>query len=191
MALLIAASFGLAQESGSKKTGEESSAKTKKTDTAKAKDKKVSLYMKAMRNKETAGKSTLVITNDSLTRMESAERLTIAPKSPGGDFPELSEYKDTNSKGEEYWQTRMKSARSQVDRLEQRVQNIQSEINRLQTDFYRWDDPSYRDSVIKPAWDQAVKELEQTKKDLETAKQTLANLPDEARKAGALPGWLR
>jgi hypothetical protein len=45
--------------------------------------------------------------------------------------------------------------------------------------------------VIKPAWDKKREELETAKRDLEQAEKELAGLPEMARKAGALPGWLR
>ena len=62
---------------------------------------------------------------------------------------------------------------------------------KLENDFYAWDDGQYRDRVIKPAWDRAKADLEQAKVELEAAEKQLADLPERARKAGALPGWIR
>jgi hypothetical protein len=45
--------------------------------------------------------------------------------------------------------------------------------------------------VIKPAWDKAREELATARKELPVAERELTDLPDRARKAGALPGWLR
>ena len=36
------------------------------------------------------------------------------------------------------------------------IERLESEIPKLQTDFYRWDDPAYRDGVIKPKLDAAL-----------------------------------
>jgi hypothetical protein len=45
--------------------------------------------------------------------------------------------------------------------------------------------------VIKPAWDKKREELETARRELAEAQKDLADLPEKARKAGALPGWLR
>ena len=57
--------------------------------------------------------------------------------------------------------------------------------------FHSWDDGNYRDGVIKPAWDKKREELETARRELAEAQKDLADLPEKARKAGALPGWLR
>ena len=53
-----------------------------------------------------------------------------------------------------------------------------------------WDDGQYRDRVIKPAWDHSRGDLETAKQELEVAEKDLADLPEKARRAGALPGWI-
>ena len=45
--------------------------------------------------------------------------------------------------------------------------------------------------MIKPAWDHAREDLENAKQELAAAEADLADLPEKARKAGALPGWIR
>jgi hypothetical protein len=61
----------------------------------------------------------------------------------------------------------------------------------MEADFYSWDDGAYRDGVIKPAWDKAREDLATARRELPLAERTLDDLPDRARRAGALPGWLR
>ncbi|HEX7251528.1 MAG TPA: hypothetical protein VF376_01520 [Thermoanaerobaculia bacterium] len=92
---------------------------------------------------------------------------------------------------EEEWRERARSARGRVDELKQRVAQLEAESKKLENDFYSWDDGSYRDGVIKPAWDRKKEDLEAARKDLTQAEADLADLPEKARKAGALPGWLR
>ena len=89
------------------------------------------------------------------------------------------------------WKSMMSSARGAVANLESRIVSLQSQANKLANDFYAWDDPAYRDGVIKPAWDQALAALEQAKDSLPDAKQRIADIEEEARKAGVPPGWLR
>lgn len=92
---------------------------------------------------------------------------------------------------EEEWRERARSARSRVDDLKQRVAQLEAESKKLENDFYSWDDGSYRDGVIKPSWDRKKEDLESARKELTQAEADLADLPEKARKAGALPGWLR
>ena len=97
----------------------------------------------------------------------------------------------SNAGTEEEWRERARSARGRVDELKQRVAQLEAESKKLENDFYSWDDGSYRDGVIKPAWDRKKEDLEVARKDLTQAEADLADLPERARKAGALPGWLR
>ena len=63
---------------------------------------------------------------------------------------------------------------------------------KLENDFYAWDDGQYRDRVIKPAWDRTPRASStDAKHELAAAEKDLADLPERARRAGALPGWIR
>ena len=93
--------------------------------------------------------------------------------------------------GEAEWRERARSARKRVEEAKARVFQLEGEAAALEKDFYRWDDGQYRDGVIKPAWDRKRQEVEAARKDLEQAARDLADLPEAARKAGALPGWIR
>ncbi|MCE7957802.1 MAG: hypothetical protein DYH06_07660, partial [Acidobacteria bacterium ACB2] len=61
----------------------------------------------------------------------------------------------------------------------------------LENDFYAWSDGNYRDQVIKPAWDKAREDLKKARAEVDAAKATEDGLAEEARKAGAPPGWVR
>ena len=96
-----------------------------------------------------------------------------------------------DSEAEAYWRDRMHTAKARVAELEERVRRLEQEAKKLENDFYSWDDGNYRDGVIKPAWDKKREELETIRRELVDAQKELADLPEKARKAGALPGWLR
>ncbi|MEO8188926.1 MAG: hypothetical protein ABI682_01185 [Acidobacteriota bacterium] len=89
------------------------------------------------------------------------------------------------------WKDAAHAARRRVDELTAQLAALDGETRQLENDFYRWDDGQYRDRVIKPAWDKKREELETTRKELAQAETDLAELPEKARRAGALPGWLR
>jgi len=94
-------------------------------------------------------------------------------------------------RSKEDWQNQISSARGAVANAESLIVTLRGKAAKLENDFYAWDDPAYRDGVLKPAWDQAVADLEAARQALETAKQRIVDLEEEARKAGTPPGWLR
>jgi len=110
---------------------------------------------------------------------------------PGAASEEARPAPAPDQEAEAYWRERMHSARALVEELSERVRQFEQQSKKLESDFYSWDDGQYRDGVIKPAWDKKREELETARRDLEQAEKDLAELPEKARKAGALPGWLR
>ncbi len=71
------------------------------------------------------------------------------------------------------------------------IPRLEGEAAELRTRFYATDDPYVRDGQIKPEWDRALDELAQAKRDVKTAEAEVAEVLEEGRQAGALPGWLR
>jgi hypothetical protein len=93
--------------------------------------------------------------------------------------------------GAEFWRGEARRLRERVSAIKETIARLEAETKKLETDFYSWDDGAYRDRVIKPAWDKAREDLATARKDLPVAEKELEDLPDRARRAGALPGWLR
>jgi hypothetical protein len=89
------------------------------------------------------------------------------------------------------WREAARNGRKRVEDAKHRVEELDAAAHKLESDFYAWDDGQYRDRVIKPAWDKTKEDLEAARKELAAAEKDLADLPDRARRAGALPGWLR
>ena len=154
------------------------------------------------KKKETKGK--IAITNDNLVTDPKKGKLTTAaprnvtPVSPAAATAKIEAPRaegeppaQNSAEAEAYWRERMHSAKTRVEDLEERVRRYDQEARKLENDFYSWDDGNYRDGVIKPAWDKKREELETSKRELADAQKELAELPEKARKAGALPGWLR
>jgi len=90
-----------------------------------------------------------------------------------------------------YWQQRYQEARAQVAFWEAEALRLDGERARLENQFYAMDDPAYRDGVVKPAWDKAIADLRAARASLEAARRGPDEVLEEARKAGALPGWFR
>lgn len=99
--------------------------------------------------------------------------------------------RDLDESRKSYWQQQYANALARAAAAEKRVAALEAEAARLQQDFYRWDDPAYRDGVIKPAWDRALQQLAAAKKELEEARQAPQDVMARAEREGALPGWFR
>jgi hypothetical protein len=95
------------------------------------------------------------------------------------------------AQGEAYWRDEARRLRERVVLLRDTITRLEADTKRLEADYYAWDDGAYRDKVIKPAWDKAREELATARLAVPGAEKDLADLPDRARRAGALPGWLR
>ena len=145
-------------------------------------------------------KATVAITNRNLVTDPKKGKLTTASpaKTPAKPAPTPASPETVASpepaaaeQGEVYWRQMLRTARERAARLRELVEELAAASKRLENDFYTWDDGQYRDGVIKPAWDKKREELEAARRELEDADRDLAELPERARKAGALPGWLR
>lgn len=101
--------------------------------------------------------------------------------------------KDKNAepvKDQAYWAGRMKDLRRALDRDETYLAALQSRINGLTADFTARDDPAQR-AVIEQDRKKAVAEFDRLKAQIEADKKAIADLEEEARRAGVPPGWLR
>ncbi len=163
------------------------------TTTGQALDDVVRAAAEAKRKKEQ--KSNIAITNQTLVTDPNKGRLTTAAPRTPQPTPRPSELAVLTPAaaggGEAEWRERAHAARKRVEDSKARVAQLEAESRKLENDFYAWDDGQYRDGVIKPAWDKKREELETARRDLADAEKELADLPERARKAGALPGWIR
>jgi len=88
------------------------------------------------------------------------------------------------------WRERRKSIQDALARAESFAGALQSQINGLTTEFAARDDPAQRNRIGADR-QKALTELERVKKEIQQHTKELADLQEEARKAGVPPGWLR
>ena len=117
-----------------------------------------------------------------------------APPAPAdGKDAEKDKDKDkekTPVKDQAYWGGKVKALQAQVDRDQTYADAMQSRVNALTADFAARDDPAQR-SVISSDRQKAVAELDRLKLAIQNDKKALADLQEEARRAGVPAGWLR
>jgi hypothetical protein len=93
-------------------------------------------------------------------------------------------------KDEAYWRGRITSAREDVRRNEAFKEALQSRINALTADFAARDDPAQRAKVSDDR-QKALAELSRVSSDIDKSTKLIAEIEEEARRAGVPPGWLR
>ncbi len=90
-----------------------------------------------------------------------------------------------------YWQGQYQRQLELIASLEHQVQVLDETIPLLWRKFYAWDDPAYRDGVIKPELDQALARRDSLEERLTEARGALGGIVERARRDGAQPGWFR
>jgi hypothetical protein len=93
-------------------------------------------------------------------------------------------------KDQAYWSGRIGGARSALERSRIFADALQSRLNALTADFVNRDDPAQR-SQIELERQRATNELARVNKEIAEQTKAIADIEEEARKAGVPPGWLR
>ena len=115
---------------------------------------------------------------------------SVAPAS-SVPVPDAEKDKDkTPAKDQAYWGGKVKELQAQTDRDQTYADAMQSRINALTADFAARDDPAQR-ALISSDRQKALAELDRLKLAIQNDKKALADLQEEARRAGVPPGWLR
>lgn len=162
--------------------------------------------------KEEARRKTLkpskkVYTNDDLGT-DTAARIPVPPAQPGdpaapppppstqvpsvtlpGGKVEPAEPAEP-PKDQAYWSGRIKAARTALERSRIFAEALQSRLNALNADFVNRDDPAQR-AQIELERQRTVAELDRVKREVAEQTKAIADIEEEARKAGVPPGWLR
>jgi chromosome segregation ATPase len=163
------------------------------------------LAKKEEERRKTAPETAKVYTNKDLNAVPAA---SAAPPPPASAKPapdtakDAAKEKDTKGatekdaggkdvvKDKAYWAGRLKALQDQVDQNQTYVEALQTRINALTTDFVNRDDPAQR-STIERDRQKALAELTRLKQTITDGKKAVANLEEDARRAGVPPGWLR
>jgi len=94
-----------------------------------------------------------------------------------------------DDKGEAFWHGRMAQAREALRSNEVILDALQMRVQGLTADYNRSD--LFERTNIGNTRKNALDEIEKVKGDVATSKKQIADIEEEARKAGVPPGWLR
>jgi hypothetical protein len=89
-----------------------------------------------------------------------------------------------------YWSTRLGEARGKLQRSQAFAQALQNRVDMLWTDFVNRGDP-VQQRAIEQERNKALAELDTLKKEIDENTKAIADIEDEARRAGVPSGWLR
>ncbi len=139
-------------------------------------------------------------TNQDLHRVSSSEpsdsSSPVPSSSAGGagssqtSDPDAAAAPAEPARDQAYWRERIHSERNALSRAELFAEALQSRINGLTADFTARDDPAQR-AMIAADRDKALVELDRVKKEIAQRMKAVADIQEEARRAGVPPGWLR
>ena len=117
-----------------------------------------------------------------------------APAAPGAAAGSAATEKpkpEVDRKAQELaWRQRIQGARDSLQRSQMFAEALQSRINGLTADFTARDDPAQR-AVVANDRQKALAELDRVKNDIVQQTKAIADIQEEARRAGVPPGWLR
>lgn len=88
------------------------------------------------------------------------------------------------------WRQRQTTLQDALSRARTFAEALQSRINGLSAEFTAKDDPSQR-ALVANERQKALTELDRVKKEIQQHTDALADLQEEARRAGVPAGWLR
>jgi hypothetical protein len=111
------------------------------------------------------------------------------PEAGAGEKPREAEKADPKG-GEAAWRKRMTDAREELRRQEMFVQALQTRVNSLTQEMISRGDPVQKARVTAER-KEAMNELSRVRQEIEASKKAIADIEEEARKAGVPPGWLR
>ena len=131
------------------------------------------------------GAMTLTVQTESVPPKTAPEK-EAAPKA---DKPASEEAVDFQGRPESFWRQTIADARDKVRNLENEGNVLILRLNDLQNRFYRESD-GFNQQNIQREISKTIYEQDQNKEKLANAKSQLEDLLREARKSGALPGWL-
>jgi hypothetical protein len=147
---------------------------------------------------KTAGKPVKSFTNQDIQEFK-AKNKDMESSTEGEQAEEATESETTTettttatdpSQNEEMWRKRSREAAERIKNAEEKLATLQTDINALTQAFYAESDGVAQRGQIEAERNARLAELEATKKEVEAAKQAQEDLRDEARRAGALPGWI-
>jgi len=142
---------------------------------------------------------TRVVTDQSIRDLTVPPISDLVAKSPDKAEPKSDQKTSEKPKSEAdnaphdeaWWRNAFQKARDEVKRTDDRVNVLQLDLNKLNTEFLRRSDIYDREQQLGPQVNAKRNELATAQSEADRAKEKLASLEEDLRRAGAPPGWAR
>jgi hypothetical protein len=154
---------------------------------------KVTAAQKAIRNEDTVKYKAAAVGTGGMSQLpdsagKPAEGATAAgAKTDAG--AKADEPVDLQGRPESFWRQTFSDARQKIRELENKTNVLVLKVNDLQNEFYK-ESNGFRQQELQREIQKTLYEQDLTKEELAKAKDSLTDLEKEARKSGALPGWM-
>jgi len=129
-----------------------------------------------------------VITDKNIKQYAAKGQITVAAPAKKS---EETETEKAPIRDEQYWRSRALEVRLRWRKAADDVKELEQSAAGWRRRFYAENDPYVRSGQVKPEWDRVLDRLEEARAEVNAARTELAELLEEGRTAGALPGWLR
>ena len=120
---------------------------------------------------------------------QSATAATAAPASSAAPTP-AGQAEEPAPMTEDAWRKRITGVRDALSRARMFAEALQTRVNSLTTDFVNRDDPAQRDAIAGER-QKALAEMDRVKREIADHQKAIADIQDEARRAGVPAGWVR
>jgi len=138
-------------------------------------------------DKSTTDKSS---TDKSATDKSTTEKPAADATDKAAPAKQVSADPAERKKEEAEWRERIKNEREALERAKSYADALQIKINSLNTDFVNRDDPVQRAGIAAER-DKSLAEMERLKKEIVEHTKKITAIQQDARRAGAPPGWVR
>jgi hypothetical protein len=145
--------------------------------------------VKVITNKEAAKFNSGAVTTVSSPTNKGAEKETPEKAAVPSTKRVSDEPVDFEGRPESWWRQTMADAHKNVKDLANEGNVLTLKLNDLQNQFYR-ESSGFKQQEIQREIQKTLYEQDRNKENFEKAQKELEDLQKEARKSGALPGWL-
>ncbi|MEW6367723.1 MAG: hypothetical protein AB1714_24085 [Acidobacteriota bacterium] len=151
------------------------------------------------KRKDQKGKPAKTYTNADLAKLTGGAVTTVYADTTSDDLTAgagdesaqpAAEDEKKDDRGETYWRARAEQAREEEARAKERLELLIVKQQSLNADFLNISDLAQRDLASAELLRLSDK-IEDAREEVERTTQVRTDIEEEARRAGALPGWLR
>lgn len=154
----------------------------------------VEIQKKEKKRRKEIAKSKYVLTNDKLVEFSLKKGKTFVETdidtSTAGETKKSKKKKINLKNTEQYWRSRLNILNKNINELRERIKKAQSSLNRESSSFLLASTPSLQQR-IRINMDNLTRQLNDLKANLKKTEEDKELFFREARREGALPGWLR